>query len=510
VSLTPWAGAPRAPRAWQAAALPVVLKALTQGRRPVISAVTGGGKSILLSELAYLAAERARSTTDAVLITTPTQALVRQLATTVAERCGEERVGQFYADCKQPDRPVVVACNPSLPALANALAAGGRAVRLMIVDECHRSETGTVLPVAQALKPRFVLGCTATPWRSEQGEALSLFDHVAVRYTLQQALADRVLVPWRVVNYDGQGSDDPNDVCEGFVRAARGPGIVSAISIEDADEYAARLTAAGLPAESIHSKLGSREYARRIAALRSGELRALVHVAMLVEGVDFPWLRWLCVRRPSATAIRFVQEIGRVLRIDPEAPPDDPKHYATIYDPHDLFGSLGLSHPEQVGECAAQLEAAMQREAAGGERGPAERPPMPRAVAVDLVSRWARRVMLSLWQSGLAEQPLKSRAWRSGYPSPKQLAALGRMAWAARYLPEPAREGVKALTRCAEDLTAGAVSDTLGVLAAISRAADRCPEATRRYYRLPAAVTDDFPALDPAAVEALALPRIAA
>jgi superfamily II DNA or RNA helicase len=509
MALRPWDGAPRPPRRWQAEALPILMRALREGRRPVISAATGSGKSVLLSEVTYLAAERARGTTDVVLISTSTQDLVRQLSATIAERCGAERVGQFYADRKEPGRPIVVACNPSLPALARELAAAGRAVRVMIADECHLSEADTARTSVQALAPRFLLGCTATAWAPGKARGLTLFSDVAYRYTLQQALADGVLVPWRVVNYDGEGSDDADDVCEGFVRQARGPGIISAQSIDDAEAFAARLCANGLPVAATHSQLGWRESGRRRDALRSGELRALVHVAMLVEGVDYPWLRWLIVRRPSASARRFVQEIGRVLRTDPSAPPDDPKQYATIYDPHDLFGTLGLVHPERIGDCAAQLEQAMQHEASGSG-GTAPREPMPRAVAVDQISRWGRATLFALWQAGLAEAPVKARSWRSGFPTAKQLAAIERLAHGARYLPEPSRGAIKALCRCAPELTAGGVSDAISVLAALLDAAAKAPPHARRFYHLPKAVSDVLPALDPATVEALALPRKAA
>jgi hypothetical protein len=59
---------------------------------------------------------------------------------------------------------------------------------------------------------------------------------------------------------------------------------------------------------------------------------------MLQEGVDLPWLRWLCLRRPAASRVRFAQEVGRVLRAAPG------KAEAVIFDPHDLFASHALSY----------------------------------------------------------------------------------------------------------------------------------------------------------------------
>lgn len=499
VDLTPWATAPWSPRKWQAECIPAVFRALRDGKRPVITAVTGAGKSKALAEIVHIAAERCRGSADVVIVTTPTQALVRQLAATLAERSGADRVGQYYADRKQDTRPIVVACNPSLPSLARRLQFAGRGCRLLLVDECHRSEAPAVRESVPRIAPRFIVGCTATPYRGTEDEGLSLFDAVAYRYTLADALRDGVLVPWRVVNFDGEGSDEADDVCERMIRQhGAGPGVVSAQSIDDAEAYAQRLTAAGIPAEAIHSDLAAAEFARRIEALRTGGLRCLVHVAMLVEGVDFPWLRWLCLRRSSASAIRFVQEIGRVLRIDPAGG----KTHAVLMDPHDLFGSIGIAHPERIGDAAAALDAAAERETkprdGSGSGEPAE---VPRAVVVGLLSQWARQASLALWAAGLGEAPLRSRAWRDGYPTPRQLAALERMVWAARYLPEPSRSAIKAAARVAPELTAGGVSDVLSVLSALASASKTAREQ-RRHFHLPAEI--ELPAVSEAAVLAAA------
>jgi hypothetical protein len=86
---------------------------------------------------------------------------------------------------------------------------------------------------------------------------------------------------------------------------------VSAINIEDAESFAARLAKAGIPAEPIHQKLNRGERELRIRRLRSGRIRCLVHVQLLCEGIDLPWLEWLALRRPVGSPVRLVQEVGR-------------------------------------------------------------------------------------------------------------------------------------------------------------------------------------------------------
>jgi hypothetical protein len=422
--------------------------------------VTGSGKSALLAEIATLMQG------DGVVISAPRQALVEQLSGfegepafrpgSVAWRAGGDRVGVFYGSKKNPDRPIVVTCNPSLEALVPLL--GGRQVGVLIVDECHRSESPSFLRAVRALNPKRVVGFSATPWRSDAKESLGLFTGVCYDYGLGQAIADRVLVPWDTVGWEGDGDPDVNVVSESLIRShGVGPGIVSARSIEDAGQYAAWLTGRGIPAEAIHSELSKGERKSRVARLMDGSLRCLVHVALLQEGVDIPELRWLCMRRPTATSIRFVQELGRVLRVA------SGKDRATLLDPYDFMGTIGLTHDAKIGPAEA-LEAAMREESGegGGSGEKGEAPEFPPAVAVSAVTRWARRCYMLLVEHGAASAPVRGRGWRSALPSEAQLRALRSIGGVE----------ARAVLEHAENLTRGEVSDMIGFLSAF-RAARR-------------------------------------
>jgi hypothetical protein len=454
--MTPWQDYPdgRTPRRWQIEALTEIGASWRRGERPVVRATTGAGKSSLVSEMSAL------MQASGVVVSTPRKSLVRQLsgydgsdrwkAGSIAWRAGGDRVGVFYSDRKQADRPIVVTCNPSLAGLVAARE--GRPCGLLIVDECHRSESSDFLAAVAALAPRRIVGLTATPWRSDSSQALSLFDALVYDYGIGQAIADGVLVPWDTVGWDGEGDSDIDVVCERLIRERGvGPGIVSAASIADATAYAAKLTAAGIPAEAIHSELADGTQRERTAMLLDGRLRCLVHVSMLQEGVDIPELRWLCMRRPSSTSIRFVQELGRVLRTCPG------KTRALLLDPYDLEGSIGLRHDAKIGAWD-QLEAALQGEARGrgpvGDEDPAAFPP---AVAVSEVTRWARRSYLALVEAGLADVPLRGTRWREALPSQAQLDALRRIGGTE----------ARAVLAHAETLTRGEVSDMIGFLSAL-------------------------------------------
>ena len=485
----PWEGAKRPPRKWQAEALPLIIDSLRRGERGVVSVTTGGGKSIALAELVRLALPKTKASGRVIVVSTPTQNLVRQLSGTVVERIGPWDVGMYYADRKDHDRSVIVTCNASLPSLASVLTSAGRRVSLPIADECHSTESETMRAAIPDLKPASQVGFTATPFRSCESQALTGWDKLIYRYTFADALTDGVLVPFfdHVVKWDGDGEADLDAVCIGMIRdRGVGPGIVSATSIVDADAFATKLCEAGISALSIHSKLSPSEQARRIEQLRTGGLRCLVHVALLAEGVDLPWLRWLCLRRPVGARVRFVQELGRVLRV---CEPDmwGPKTYAVVMDPHDLLGKIGIAHAADVGRI---LEEELEEDAPKLERKALQEKirELPLPTAVDKATAWTQRMLLELQAHGLAPADrVSSGRWRDAEPSEAQASYLRKIAWATRHLPEGHRDPIKAMVEHAPLLTRGAVSDLISILRGVADAAKPEREA-HRHWRWPEAI----------------------
>lgn len=504
---------PFEPRRWQADALPQIVASVRQREAPIVSAVMGAGKSVLLGALAKLAHEK--SPDKVVVISAPRKALVRQLSGTVAQVSGAP-VGRYFSDAKQL-APVVVTCNMSLASLTVALAERGRRVSLLIQDEAHSSEAASVKEVVPQLAPAGRVGFTATPFRSTHSESLSLWDRVVYRYTMGDAMRDGVLVPWRTVSRGAGDSlislhepvaevppcTDPESTDEMVYRAimgyTAGPGVVSAVTISDAEAYAAWLDDRGIRALAVHSKLGRPELERRIGMLRDGELRALVHVSLLAEGVDFPWLRWLAFRRPVNARVRFMQELGRPLRCHPG------KTHAVIIDPHDLLGLHGTRHPEALGE-ALQEEADKLERRAQKAREEAEHTArlaeLPAPVAVDRVTLWARSLSGALEDAGLIRGRSRDNApWRDLPPTKKQLKTLASLNRTfGRYIPSPHRESIRALAKSPHRLQSGAVSDLVAVLVMVANDAPRHWSA-RHGYSFDWPENLRVPALDPDTLE---------
>lgn len=461
----PWCG--RTPRRWQPEAIDAVLQAFRRGvKRPLVQACTGAGKSIWLAELAALCKGR-------VLVTTPSQQLVQQLHRTLSDRLPGE-VGLAYQHGWDVEHRVVVTCNASLSELLDE----NPRWDCWIADEAHRMEGEGLRTQRDRIQRKVACGLTATPFRADKRGVD--WDELVYSYPSGQAVEDGVLVPWRAVRWDGTGKPTVDELVDGWVREAEGPGVVSATSISDAEETAKRL---GVLA--IHSGISARERHRRLQMLERGEIPCLVHVSMLVEGIDLPWLRWLALRRPVGSPVRLVQEIGRVLRAHPG------KTEAVLYDPYNLIGALGLTHEAQLEDALATEEAQAEQEEwhipeLDGLDGVSRLPP---PVAVETLSGWVLDVLEALRSYGLA-QPAEYGLgpWRQEKVSEKQRDSLQRMTatW-ARYFPyEPHRRAARWLSR-RPDLRRGPASDMISVLSAFANQVNEA-RVNRRGWKCPVAL----------------------
>lgn len=477
-------------RRWQAEAIPLALGDIenSEGGRGIVVATTGGGKSIALAELLrrYIAAHPDRAG-ERIVVTTPTKKLVEQLSATFASILGVHNVGRYYTKAKQWGRPVVVCCNASVPVLAEVLKANQVEVGLWVADECHRTESDKMIlesdedsadvntaDIVDVLGAKRLLGFTATPQRSNERESLRLYTHEVYRYPPADALRDGVIVPWRVVGWDeDRKQSNPDEVCAIMItelgdRAARGPGVVNATTIEDAEKYVTFLAERGIVAEAIHSKLRDSEQNARIERLRAGDLDCLVHVSMLVEGVDFPWLRWGCLRRPVGARIRFIQEVGRFIRSAPG------KTEAVLLDPHDLFGTFQLTYEASLGWVEEEdIDPTTLRERKEIDEADTKSPRERRAVRTSALGRYVRQVYLSLLAEGITSQGKVFGAagalWRQDNPTPEQMRKCRGLVkkWSAK-LAEPHRASLMKVASTNGIATKGIVSDMISLFDGLS------------------------------------------
>lgn len=346
---------PTPPREWQASNLTLTMAYFGQlAPEPALgSAIMGAGKSLFLSELA---ACTKLAPNEIICVSTSTESLVSDLYHALRARCGQYKsVGTWYGRRKRMAQ-IVVVCVPSMQAFAEAMHQHGKTCALWIADEVHRSEAPTMKAAVATLKPAHSFGLTATAFRSDTGETISLFSKKLFTYGVDAALKDGVVVPWRIVNYQGD-LNDADAACLDMIQSATGPGLTNATSIEDAKQFATYLNSNGIAARAIHSKLAPAIRGKILQDLQSGLLRCVVHVNLLTEGANYPWLMWLTLRREVESRVRFCQEAGRGLRSHGGLIWNKHrKAECVFYDPHDQFGSFDLSYREALGEAPPKEE----------------------------------------------------------------------------------------------------------------------------------------------------------
>lgn len=470
-----WKNSPYPPREWQSIAVQKARDALEkQGiASGVISAVMGAGKSAVIGELCYTYAGK---DDQIVVVTTPSLNLVHQLAETLTTYC-DAVVGKYYGKEKQI-MPVTVCCMKSALSLAAKMEIERIKCRLWIADEAHKTECATMKQAYAALMPSRAIGMTATPFRALKHEELSLWTSMIYEYSPADAIKDGVVVPPKVVSYDGP-EQTIDQACVYMITKALetyGPGIVNAQTVDDANNFARVLWSNNIPASVVHSKQSNAVNEHNIAQLKDGKIKAIVHVDMLAEGADFPWLEWLCLRRPVKSRVRFCQEVGRVLRTSPG------KAHGLVLDPHDLFDGMGLSGDYDAvlagggggddrpvhQEAAEDIERVLETIKTGE---PMAREAMM-AIVLSPAIAWIRSTKMALKSLGLIDEKIKSTSWRKDFPSASQIKIMEKTnVILCNKLPKFYKIPARACTQLAMEglLTKGDTSDLITIGFAISK-----------------------------------------
>ncbi|GAA3130436.1 DEAD/DEAH box helicase [Planomonospora alba] len=219
---------------------------------------------------------------------------------------------------------------------------------VVVIDEFHHAAARTYRKIIDYLKPKELLGLTATPERADgtwvQDE---FFDRrIASELRLWDALDADLLCPfhyfgindetdlsqvkWSRGSYDSRALD--NVLTGDTVRArlvfnalldkvsdlsvVRGLGFC--VSVRHARFMADFFTGAGVKSLAVDATTGEAERKAALNALREGKVTFLFAVDLFNEGLDIPDVNTLLLLRPTESATVFLQQIGRGLRRTPD------------------------------------------------------------------------------------------------------------------------------------------------------------------------------------------------
>ena len=214
---------------------------------------------------------------------------------------------------------------------------------VVIVDEFHHAAAASYERLLSRLKPKFLLGLTATPERADGKSVLEWFDgRIASESRLWDALDQGLLCPFHYFGvHDGtdlstvrfeRGRFVPGELDNVFtgdhIRAVRirhaveefvtEPHRMRALGfcagIGHAHFMATQFTGFGYPAVALDASTPRGDRRAALARLGRGDIRAIFSVDLFNEGVDLPEIDTVLMLRPTESATVFLQQLGRGLR----------------------------------------------------------------------------------------------------------------------------------------------------------------------------------------------------
>lgn len=246
----------------------------------------------------------------------------------------------------------------------------------IVVDEVHRAGSDSYQRIMSYFQPKFWLGMTASPERTDGFDIFNLFDHnIAYEIRLQQALKEDMLCPFHYfgitdIEINGEIMNDKTGLrnfsylisdkrVEYILQQAnyygysgeRVKGLVFCSSKKEAQELSKKFNARGYYTAALAGDASEKHreacidlltkevseeeiqiHEKAIKNKVSCELEEMPYLDYIFtidifnEGVDIPEINQVLMLRPTESPIVFVQQLGRGLR------KADDKEYVVIID----------------------------------------------------------------------------------------------------------------------------------------------------------------------------------
>jgi superfamily II DNA or RNA helicase/HKD family nuclease len=210
----------------------------------------------------------------------------------------------------------------------------------IVIDESHRSGADSYKRLLEHFQPRFLLGMTATPERTDGEDIFSLFDHnIAYEIRLNRAMEEGMLSNFHYYGVtdlivDGAQKEDVRDFAflssservNNIIKHARfygsdngiTRGLVFCSRNEESKQLAQTFTKNGFRSLALTGESSEEERSEAIELLESDNLADKLDYIFTVdifnEGIDIPKVNQIIMIRPTDSAIIFVQQLGRGLR----------------------------------------------------------------------------------------------------------------------------------------------------------------------------------------------------
>ncbi len=242
---------------------------------------------------------------------------------------------------------------------------------LLVIDEAHHAPARSYVRLWELLPDAYKLGLTATPCRLNRGGFTALFDKLLTSHSVSRFIEEGRLALFdylsilpdstaqhRVDSLSKRGADGDyslkemgtildcaeaiDQLYDSYRTFALGKkGIIYAVnrahSLHICDCYRSH----GVRIASIDSRTPSEERRTCVERYAKGEIDVLVNVDIFSEGFDCPAVEFIQLARPTLSLSKYLQQVGRGLRIHPN------KVRTVILDQVGLYLQFGLPTEER-------------------------------------------------------------------------------------------------------------------------------------------------------------------
>lgn len=221
----------------------------------------------------------------------------------------------------------------------------------IIIDEVHRAGAQSYQDIVDYFKPKFLLGMSATPERSDDFDIYEMFDHnIAYEIRLIQAMEYNLLCPFHYygitdMTIDGIEIDDKSEfniltselrvdyiiekINEYGYSGDHIHGLIFCSRKDECEKLSQLFNMRGYKTIALTGDSSEEMRQKAIDSLESNDENSLDYiftVDIFNEGIDIPKVNQVVMLRPTESAIVFVQQLGRGLR------KNDSKEYVVIID----------------------------------------------------------------------------------------------------------------------------------------------------------------------------------
>lgn len=320
-------------RQYQIDAVNAVRNAITENcRRIVMVSPTGSGKSIIIAEIIRLALEKGNT----VLWLVHRRNLVTQMKETLesfgiipgiimageeSDTCRKVQIGTYQTYQR---RIQLENSNFFIDA------------KLLLIDEAHRSLSKGYTDIIKLYKDSIVIGCTATPVRSDNRPMGSIYQKIVDVISVQSLTDDGFLAKARYFAAPIDVSDVPiargdyevkaldkktnsakivGDIVQNWLRIAENrPTIVFCVTVRHSIHICEEFNRRGVKALHLDARSTDEEREDAFRQMENGDITVLCNVALYQEGMDCPNISCVVIARPTKSLGLYRQCAGRGLR----------------------------------------------------------------------------------------------------------------------------------------------------------------------------------------------------